>query len=116
MKIFYSLLILSATFLSGCGCSDADFNVAYDPELYQYVGMYKPGNYWIYENNKGQRDSVFVSDYYYNKNEYKNDCSALLSTTYKLNLFGKSEISIGYTSTQIRMNSEINILLNFRPV
>ena len=98
MKIFYNLLILFSIVFTGCGCSDSDFNVAYDPELYQYVGMYKPGNYWIYENNKGQRDCVFVSDYYYTKNKYKNDCSAQLTTTYNLNfkLFTIDKIFIKY--------------------
>jgi hypothetical protein len=34
------------------------------PVILEYFGNYKPGNYWIYENQDGKkRDSMWVSDY-----------------------------------------------------
>lgn len=34
------------------------------PLILEYFGNYKPGNYWIYENQDGtKRDSIYVSEY-----------------------------------------------------
>ena len=66
ISIGFFIIISIAFIFNSCGnrCSDAETNHCdYLAELYQYVGMYKPGNYWIYENKAGVKDSVFVSEY-----------------------------------------------------
>ena len=43
-------------------CNYTQYETA--PVILEYFGNYKPGNYWIYENQDGtKRDSMWVSDY-----------------------------------------------------
>lgn len=40
------------------------------PLILEYFGNYKPGNYWIYENQDGtKRDSIYIDNYF--ANQYK---------------------------------------------
>lgn len=62
-----------------------------EPLMLEYFGNYKPGNYWIYENQDGtKRDSIWVSDY--NTKQVKidmgnrdgSDCVEYTETRFKL--------------------------------
>ncbi len=62
--VFYILSILLCWYLSGCGkCKDLTY-CGYLPVMETYVGMYLPGNWWVYYNqDSSKKDSIYITDF-----------------------------------------------------
>lgn len=67
MKIYIALLLTLFLLNTSCRkkCSEEASKKSYlDPQLNAYFGMFKKGNYWVYENqDKSKRDSIYVTSY-----------------------------------------------------
>ena len=66
MKYLIYCLVLTTLFLESCGrkCSNDEPIIEIHPKVLDYFGMYKMGNWWIYENTtKTKKDSVFIGKY-----------------------------------------------------
>jgi hypothetical protein len=72
------------------------------PLITEYFGNYKPGNYWIYENQDGtKRDSIYVTDYltdevksFESETKEQSDCIRYNNLEFYLNAqyFGKQKM------------------------
>jgi hypothetical protein len=66
MRISLFLVIITTLFLESCGrkCANDEPILEIHPKVLDYFGMYKTGNWWIYENTaKTKKDSVFIGKY-----------------------------------------------------
>jgi hypothetical protein len=66
MKEKIILLAISLVFINSACTKECKNFTQYQtaPVILEYFGNYKPGNYWIYENQDGtKKDSMWVSDY-----------------------------------------------------
>ena len=66
MKNIIILLIVCILFITTACEKECKTYTQYEtaPVILEYFGNYKPGNYWIYENQDGTKiDSMWVSDY-----------------------------------------------------
>ena len=73
-------------------------------KLLEYVGMYKPGNWWVYESsNKLLKDSIYVQEYkesfgfYSSPCGYSQDLQSLIITKYLLPADNEAYLTINYS-------------------
>lgn len=67
MKIIIICFIISPFLFQSCGrkCSNDVPIIEIDSKIIEYFGMYKQGNWWVYENSKKtKKDSVFITEFY----------------------------------------------------
>jgi hypothetical protein len=102
--IFISLLLTSC----GFRCKKSDYEeYPLDTELLSYFGVFKTGNYWVYENAaKTKKDSIYVTDYSRYFYEMKEPCHRNEKLTFTLKATGKDVV----TKDKVCMEAERDIV------
>lgn len=64
LRLFFCILISSLLLSCRKNCTmDEAVRIPYSEAMKKYGDVFKPGNWWVYENPSGDRDSVYVTDF-----------------------------------------------------
>jgi hypothetical protein len=102
MKYLIYCLAISNLMLQSCGkkCLNDTPVIEINSKINDYFGMYKNGNWWIYENaSKTKRDSIFVTDY--------DESFSCPNTDYINRRFRRLKINSKFLTAQIESKFEV---------
>ena len=105
MPLRYCMPILLFVMLSSISCRECpNYDIVeFQPAMYKYFGMYKPGNWWTYENADGSlNDSLYVYGFKEFRQNYIPNCINFPTREVKVRTLhmvpGKSSFGIHYTN------------------
>lgn len=118
MRVMAFLILCISLLYSSCFCPSAD-SIEIPTEFHDYFGVFKPGNYWVYQTNSLKYDSMYVSYYKDSsvsfgagrctfgrlKTRSINIKSTYLNSTYSSNL--EARVDGGYFEYELRLGTDI---------